>query len=500
MNAPAQVLAAFALAGAVAILPLSARFQEAGFLREKVEKRTAGAPNSGNAMAGTSANGAQKPGPASAPAQDERIPPGMPSVNAAEVIAELTALDGKMLSSRRIVELLDKVMSLPESHMEEARAAIENLKNMVLTGFLASALYSRWGELNPEGAKTALEGASKSGNPIFKFAGAAALAGGWMEKDPDAFIKWVTESKEGENQATKEMRQTMMNAALAGMANIDPATAEKLIASAPKERRAWMIMDMAEKDPNSDPRDAATRALAEAGDDSGQRNSVHWRLARMLADKDPQEAIKYAETLPEKERGNYYQSGFEAWIKKDKAEAIKWVTQQPESVQTDSVRGMRGQFDDMNYDETVKFADQLGRKAGEEVWFTALNEKARKNPEEALAYLPNVPEDRRHFSYQEISNEWTKKNSQAASEWIYDLEPGKEKDHAIEGMVRELKGKEPDSSTIWAASIEDEKMRERLVQENARVWLKRDRPAAEEWINNAENLSDSFKDKLLAPK
>lgn len=500
MNAPAQVLAALALAGAAAILPLSARFQEAGFLREKVEKRSAASPSVGRDGAGNLASGAQKTEGSAAAAQAERIPPGIPAVNAAEVIAELTALDGKMLSSRRIVELLDKVMSLPESHMEEARAAIENSKNMVLTGFLASALYSRWGELNPEGAKTALEGASKSGNPIFKFAGAAALAGGWMEKDPDAFIKWVTESKEGEAEASREMRSTMMNAALVGMANIDPATAEKLIASAPKERRAWMILDMAENDPNVDPRDAATRALAEAGEDNGQRNSVHWRLARMLASKDPQEAIKYAETLPEKERGNYYQSGFESWMKKDKVEAMKWVTQQPESVQTESVRGMRGQFDDMNYDETVKFAEQLGSKAGEEVWFSALSEKARKNPQEAIAYLPNVPEERRHFSYQEISQNWTKKDSQAASEWIYDLEPGKEKDHAIEGMVRELKGKEPDSSTIWAASVEDEKMRERLVQENAKVWLKRDRPAAEEWINNAENLSDEFKDKLLAPK
>ena len=32
-------------------------------------------------------------------------------------------------------------------------------------------------------------------NPIYKFAGAAALAGGWMEKDPDAMIKWLTEKK-----------------------------------------------------------------------------------------------------------------------------------------------------------------------------------------------------------------------------------------------------------------------------------------------------------------
>ncbi len=499
MKAPSQIIAALAAVSAIAFLPLGTRFQEAGLLAERAEKRAAraGAESAAGMAPGGAADKKDDPAAASA---EVRIPEGVSAAAASATIAELAALDGKMLSSRRIVELLDKVMQLPESHMEEARAAIEQSKNMVLTGFLASALYSRWGELNPEAAKTALEDASKSGNPVFKFAGAAALAGGWMEKDPDAFIKWVSEKKEGETRADEEMRNTMLNAALVGMANVDPATAERLIAAAPQDRRAWMIMDMAEHDPNIDPREAATRALAEAGENSGQRNSVHWRLARMLAGRDPQEAISYAGTLPENERGNYYQAGFESWVKKDKAEAMKWITGQPEGVQTEAVRGMRGQFDDMSYDETVRFADQLEGKAGEEAWVTALNEKARKDPQAALEYLPNVPDDRRQFSYNEIANEWTKKDPQAASEWIYDLESGKEKDHAIQGMVQVLKSKEPDSSTIWAASISDEGMRERLVSENARVWLRRDHDAAAEWIANSETLSEELKTKLLQPK
>jgi len=499
MNPPVQILAALAVVGAVSFLPLSTRFQEAGFLAEKVEKRAAAHRPAGGAQTAARSAAASGKADAAAAALQERIPPGVSAVSASATIAEITALDGKMLSSRRIVELLDKVMQLPESHMEEARAAIEQSKNMVLTGFLASALYSRWGELNPEAAKTALQEASKSGNPVFKFAGAAALAGGWMEKDPEAFIKWVTEKPEGEDRVSEEMRRVMMDSALVGMANIDTATAEKLIAAAPKERRAWMIMDMAEHNPDIDPKDAAARALAEAGDDQGQRSSIHWRLARNLADKDPQAAFQYAGTLPEKERSNYYQAGFESWMKTDQAEATKWITQQPENVQTDAVRGMRGRFDDMSYDETLKFAGQLEPKAGGEVWFSALNEKARDNPQAALEYLPNVPEDRRHFSYNEIANEWTKKDPQAASEWIYDLEAGKEKDHAIQGMVQELRGKEPDSSTIWASTITDDGMRDRLVTESAKVWLRRDRDAATEWITGSETLSEEIKNKLLPP-
>ena len=67
-------------------------------------------------------------------------------------------------------------------------------------------------------------------------------------------------------------------------------------------------------------------------------------------------------------------------------------------------------------------------------------------------------------------------------------------------MVRELRTKEPDSSTMWASSIGDERMRGLLVTENARTWLKRDRAAAEEWINTTETISQEQKDKILENK
>ena len=296
MNTPAQIFTALAAVGAAAVLPLGGLFQEADSLRTAAQKRAslekARTQSSGSAADSQAAAGKVD----AAAAASLRIPPAVSAATASSIIAELAALDGKMMSSRQIIALMDKVMSLPASHLEEARAAIEKSKNPVMGGFLYSALFSRWGELDPEGAHVALESNSGPGaNPIFKFAGAASLAGGWMEKDPDGFLKWINEDKAGLSESDKELRRNMMNGVLAGMANIDSATAEKLIAAAPKDRRAWMIMDMAEHDPSIDPRDAAARALAEAGDDEGQRNSVQWRIGRMLADRDPQEAIKWAE-------------------------------------------------------------------------------------------------------------------------------------------------------------------------------------------------------------
>lgn len=443
---------------------------------------------------------AAKPGvPAAAGAQASSIPAGVSAAEASQTILDLAALDGKMLSSRQILDLLEKVMSLPPSHMEEASVVIQESKNMIMSGFLYSALFSRWGELDPEAAKKALETGSGS-NPILKFAGAASLAGGWLEKDPDNFIKWLSDSQEGASAQDKEMKGTMMNGVLA-MTEVDSATAEKLIAAAPKDRRAWMIMDMAERDPSIDPREAAARALAEAGDDEGQRGSINWRVSRMLADRDPKEAIKYAETLTNpREQGQTYESAMNSWMDKDKPAAMKWLKEQPESVQVSAVRGMRGELKEMSFEEVTKLSGEVSGKASAELWSMGLQQTAQKNPEEALRYLPNVAEDQRPYSYQQIAQSWTKKDPEAASSWIDPMPPGKEKDNAIQGMVEELRTKEPDSSTIWASTIEDEGTRTRLLNENAKLWLKRDRPAAEEWINSTDTLTDDQRAKLLEVK
>ena len=329
MNTPAQIITALAAAGAAAFLPLSSQFHEAGLLEAAVEKKSAATEKAAAAANPSAGKNAGKANATSQAAGTERIPAGVSPADASRTIAELAGLDGKLMSSRHILELMDKIMSLPSSHMEEARAAIQNAKNPIMGGFLTAALFSRWGELDPAGAKVALE-ANVGGNPILKFAGAAALAGGWMEKDPDGFIEWIAKDPKDsdglspqEKQKQKELRDIMMGGVMGGMAEIDSATAEKLIAASPKERRPWLIMDMASKDPNTDPRDAIARALAEAGDDSGARNGVLWRAGDMLARKDPKEAIKFADEQKPEERNRIYQTALQSWIQKDKPEAMK---------------------------------------------------------------------------------------------------------------------------------------------------------------------------------
>ena len=502
MNTPAQIITALAVAGTTAFLPLSSQFEEAGNLEQAVQKKAAAVEKAGAAVPAADKKTGAVAAAVSA-AGMERIPTGVTPAEAGRIIQELAALDGKMPSSRRLMELTGKIMSLPPSHLEEARAVLQEMKSPILGGFLYSALFSRWGELDPEAAKTALE-ANSTGNPILKFAGAASLAGGWMEKDPDSFIAWVIKDTEGltpqEKKKQQELRDAMMGGVLSGMSDIDSATAEKLIAASPKDRRPWLIMDMASRDPNADPHDAISRALAEAGDNDGSRRNVLWRAGQMLAERDPKEAIKFAEDQKPGERGQVYQQAMDSWMEKDKPEAMKWLKSQPETVQADAVRGLRGEVRDMSFDDVQKLSSDLNTKAGQEVWSMAVDTKASQNPQEALQYLPHLGDDQRPHGYNEIAQEWTKKDPTAASEWIDGLAVGKEKDHAIQGMVSELRAREPDSSTIWASTLGDEGTRERLVSENAKTWLKRDEAAATEWINSTETISDEVRAKLLDGK
>lgn len=504
MNAPAQIITALAAVGAAAFLPLSARFQEAGDLQEMVRKREAAkdpALPAGGAAPGTAPPGAEGSAAATLASRAERIPAGVSEAEARQILNELSSLDGKMLSSRQILGLLDKILSLPGSSMEEARGIIVESKNMALGMFLTSALFSRWGELDPEAARTALE--SMGGNPMFKFPAAASLAAGWMEKDPSTLLKWLNEDKSDgkENRGRdKELRQVAMESLLMGMTPLDASTTDMLISSAPQWRRARMIMDMAERDPDSDPRAAAARAMAEAGEDTNQRRDINNRAGRILADRDPKEALKYAEELDPKERGSVYQATMDSWLRKDKQEAMKWLKEQPPEVQISAVEGMRGEVRDMSYDEIMKFNQGVSAQAASNVMRLAVDENARRNPQEALRYLPGMSDDQRPNGFRTIATEWTQKDAQATSEWIDPLPPGKEKDSAIQGMVWQLREKDPASSTIWASTVGDEKSREDLTNQSLRTWLKRDPEAAKQWINETETLSDAQKANFLKDK
>ena len=492
MRASFQITAGLATAAVLAAYPLVSAQQETNAARAMARHRHLNPA----AATGTAATVANVDPQSAAAANAKLIPPGISAAEADALLAKLAALDGRLLPTREIVELLDQIMNLPASHMESALATLKGVQSPVLGAFLYSSLFARWGEIDPDAARAQL--ASLQGNPIARFSGTAALASGWLAKNPDEFVSFLTDKSKGSDPKLEEMRRMMTGSLFSGMNSLDPATAERLIKAAPVDQRSNLILEAARNNPDIDVTMAGVRAIEEARSPE-QRADVHQRVARIIAERgDPAAAIEYSsgQTDP-KDRKAGYSSALSTWMQEDKEAATAWIASQPPDIQAEAASGLRGRVSEMNAKELASFADTVDPSVQPQLWSMGLKSAAERDPADAVSFLPKVAPEDRPQSYQTVAESWTRKDPEAASGWIDQLPSGKEKDQAIVGMTNSIGSKEPDSATLWAATIQDPGTRAATTEKYATDWLKRDPEAAATWIQQSPALSPEQKLKFF---
>jgi hypothetical protein len=493
MRAAFQIPIGLAAAAAAAFVPLSSARDDLNLTRTRTAKLAA-LPDAQLPAIDPATGKPIAPGK-SAPS---RIPPGASPAEASATITLLGSLDGKLLSTRDIIDALERVMNLPASHMDDALAVLKDIKAPALSGFLFSALFSRWGELDPDEARAKL--ADVGSNPFARYAGTASLASGWLEKDPDTFISFLTDKSGKPDPKLDEMRKLMAGSLFSGMNVLDPATADRLIAASPPDKRAELILQVAQNNPDIDLSAAGERALAEARN-ADDRAGVHSRIARIMAERgDPANAISYASSLSEsKERKASYDSSLNLWMKEDKDAATAWIKSQPIDIQAEAAGGLRGSVNGMSSSELSSFANNVDPSVQPQLWSMAVRGAADRDPADAVNFLPNVKPEDRPQSYQTVAESWTKKDPEAASGWVDQLPQGNEKDKAIVGLTSSVGSKEPDSAAMWASTISDPEIRAVTTEKYATDWLKRDPAAAAQWIQQAPALAPEQKLRLLQP-
>ena len=488
-----QITLGLAVAAAAGAIPVSEAARELRDRRARLAVTVAGTAASPEAAADAAGTTGGKAAP-----DASRIPPGVAPADASAVVAALATLDGRLLSAREIIEALDKVMDLPLSHMEDALGMIKDFRNPILSGFLHSALFARWGELDPDAARGKLT--ELGSNPFARFAGTASLASGWLEKDPDALVTWLTDKSIKSDPKLAEMQQMMAQSLMSGMMPLDPATAERLIAAAPREDRARLILDVAQNNPDIDITMAGQRALEESRNPD-ERAGIHGRIARIIADRgDVRAALDYAAGQGDaRDRSAGYETTLDAWMREDKDEAASWLRGQPVETQREAVKGLRSHVSTLDSKSLASFASTVDPAVQPELWSMGVNAAANRDPADALNFLPHVKEDDRPQSYQTIATAWTKKDPEAASGWVDQLPGGPDKDKAIVGLAGAIGEKEPDSAAIWASTISDEATRAATTQRFAADWLKRDPEAAAQWIQQSPAIPPVQKQILLQP-
>jgi hypothetical protein len=93
--------------------------------------------------------------------------------------------------------------------------------------------------------------------------------------------------------------------------------------------------------------------------------------------------------------------------------------------------------------------------------------------------------DARNRAMRDSLREWSRKDLDAAGEFLAGLEAGAMRDSAASQYARDVVKENPATAMEWAQSIGDEGIRMESVVGTARHWLQRDEDAAREWLANA---------------
>lgn len=363
----------------------------------------------------------------------------------------------------RMQGLMDLYASMTADQLAEAAGKLEELP-MAQRIMASMLLFSRWGEVDPQGAlahaatlgpggffarptilqswaSTDPANAAKyfSENPG-EFAmmggfggpggggegGAGTIAGEWAKLDPEAALAWA-------NGLTGNNQTSALRSIISELAGTDPTKAAQIASTLSGDEQVRAYGDIAEKLATKDfasaeafinglPADARSRALSDA--------------LNVLARTDPQgAAAKLAGMAEGNDRDRAISGIAEGWARQDPAAAAAWLSQQTSDNMDDAVRS--------------------------------------------------------------VVQSWAGRDSAAALSWIQTQPQGEVRDEAIGTYIWTNRSSDPKSTLQLAESISDEGNRNRSVFMATRRWMQQDRDAATAYIQSSTTLSDEAKQRML---
>ena len=368
----------------------------------------------------------------------------------------------------RMQNLLDLYAGMNADQLAEAAGKLEDLpmSQRIMASML---LFSRWGEIDPQGAlahaatlgpggffarPTILQSwASTDPANAAKYfsehpgelAGMGGFGGGgpgggggnaasviateWAKLDPDAAIAWA-------NGLTGENQTGALRSIVTELAGTDPTKAAQIASTLTNERdKVAAYGDIAEKLAQKDFA-SAEAFIAGLPTEGGVRDRALSDALNVLARTDPQAAAaKLANMAEGNERDRAVSGIAEGWARRDPAAAAAWVSQQTTEDMDDAVRS--------------------------------------------------------------VVSTWAGRDSAAALSWIQSQPQGEVRDEAIGTYIWTNRSGDPQSTIQLAESISDEGDRNRSVFMATRRWMEQDREAASAYIQQSTTLNDETKQRIL---
>lgn len=253
------------------------------------------------------------------------------------------------------------------------------------------------------------------------------------------------------------------------------------------------------------------------------------RALRRWGFENPAQALQKAEMLSGEDRIQVSSAAINRWASEDPAAVINYVTQPGrEALQTNAFENIVSTLGQMptdtaqallaqipassraaplkRYIETVAFSDPdlalslLQKNFPENEQIKVLREitylTANQNPAQAAHWLKALPEgEEKISSSRNLASVWSDFDSGGVTAWLNQLPVSASRDGAVEQFVNKARSYDPESSTLWAATISDEKKQQAGVTESWKEWNRRNPSAAQAWLTNA-SLSPALKKSL----
>ncbi|MGI8605321.1 MAG: hypothetical protein ACR2OZ_20295 [Verrucomicrobiales bacterium] len=270
------------------------------------------------------------------------------------------------------------------------------------------------------------------------------------------------------------------------------------------------------------------KTVSSQNDDSLKQNCAE-ALAREYMKIHPEQALSWSARLPEEQREHAVRAAFQTlshrdselalrlvvertdlpgraeiaaglakgWAKTKPEEAFRWAASLPPELSKRAIAGAIEHWCDQDFQSA---AAGLGALAVD-VQTDALHELAGRakaeNAAAMVALLDKQPEgEARANATRTFVGKWAEQAPEEASQWLAAQLPGISRDHAAASFAVAVRDKDPEAAVEWMASITDPQLREKNLDPNFSQWLKNEPTAAQAWLERSATLTDRDRERL----
>lgn len=363
--------------------------------------------------------------------------------------------------SARLQALIDLYAGMDPAQLEAEAEKLDGLPmgDRILASVL---LFSRWAEVDPQGAMTYANGMGFGG----MFAKPTILRS-WASVDPVNAAKYYTENPNefgGMGRGRGPRGDAGAEIVAREWAKLDPTAAMQWAEGLEGSERVDAMVSVIGEVAATDPAKAATMAAGLEGSDQAQ---AYGEIAERWARDDFEAADAWASTLSGEARDRAMREVIEVLADSDPAAAAARISTLSDPGQRDRA---------------------IERVAGE--W-------SQQDPAGAAEWLITQETNEGDDAMRRVMGNWVAQDSAGALSFIEEQPAGDIRDGAAQTYLWMNRDMAPTEAITLAESITDENSRLRSIGMTARRWMEEDEAAARAYVESNTALDDRMKERIL---